>query len=105
MDYLSVSGEISSSGDEYIIHIYEELGGVFVGEASEHTIHCAGEGCRGVGEAEEHYMGLEQAKRCFKGSSPLVLFPDANVIVSPAYVEFGEDCFPLQLFQYSADEG
>ncbi len=95
MDYLSVSGEVSPSGDEYIIHVYEEFGGVFVGEALEHTIHCTGEGCGRVGEAEEHYTGLEQAKRCFKGGSPLILFPDANVIVSPAYVEFGEDYFPL----------
>ena len=59
MDYLSVSGKVSASGDEYIVHIYEEFGGVLVGETSEHAIHCAGECCRGVGESEEHYMGLE----------------------------------------------
>jgi len=59
MDYLLVSGEVSPSSDEYIVHIYEEFGGVFVGEVLEHTIHCMGEGCGGVGEAKEHYAGLE----------------------------------------------
>jgi len=105
VDYLSVSEEVSSSGDEYVVHIYKEFGGVFVGETPEHTIHCTGECCGRVGESEKHHMGLEQAKGCFKGSGPLVLFSDANVIVSPVYVEFGKDCLPLQLFQYSADEG
>src|SRR6266702_226873 len=105
MDYLSVLRKVFPSGNEYVVHIYEEFGGVFVCEMLEHMIHCAGEGCRGVGEAEEHHVWLKQAKGCFKRGHPLVLFSDANVVVSPVDVKLSEDFLSLQLFEYGADEG
>ena len=87
--------EVSSCCNEDVVHVYEEFSGVFVCKTPEHVVHCMGEGGRGIGEAKEHYAWLEQAKGCFKSSCPLVLFSDANVVVSPANVKLGEDFLPL----------
>ena len=47
-------------------------------------------GSGGIGQSEEHHHRLEEPfggeERCF----PFIPFFDANVVVSPSYIEFGE---------------
>ena len=43
-----------------------------------------------IAKAEEHNRRFEQAKRGDEGYLPLVQFLDANVVVSPSNVKFGE---------------
>lgn len=37
------------------------------------------------------------AKRSFEGCSPLVFFPDPDIVVPPVDVKFGEQALPLQV--------
>ena len=43
-----------------------------------------------IAKAEEHNHRFEQAKKGDEGCLSLVQFLDANVVVSPFYVKFGE---------------
>ena len=49
------------------------------------------EGGGGVAQAKEHYGGFEQSFVGDKGCLPLVSISDADIVVSPSDVEFGED--------------
>ena len=44
----------------------------------------------GVTEPKEHDSGFKKSHRGNEGSLPLILLLDANVVISPATVEFGE---------------
>jgi hypothetical protein len=57
---------------------------------SEDIVHHCLEGCWGVCQAEEHDHRLEEPFACFKGGFPLISLFDADVIVAPLYVKFGE---------------
>ena len=48
------------------------------------------EGCGRVGKAKEHDGGFEQSLMREEGRFPFVAWFDADVIVSPAYVEFSK---------------
>ena len=43
-----------------------------------------------IAKSEEHDSGFKQSHGSDEGSLPLVLFLDADVVVSPANVTFGE---------------
>ena len=49
------------------------------------------EGGRGVGETKEHDCRFKEAFVGDKGSFPLVSILDMDIVVSPSYIEFGED--------------
>ena len=49
------------------------------------------EGGGGVTQAKEHYGGFEQSFVGNEGSFPLVSISDADVVVAPSDVKFGED--------------
>ncbi len=66
---------------------------------SEHAVHGALEGGRGVGQSKEHYPWFEQPLWGFECSLPFVSFLDSDVIVSPLYVKLGEEGSSLELFQ------
>jgi hypothetical protein len=42
---------------------------------------------------------------CEEGSLPFVSFFDANVVVSPSNIEFGEEGAAAKLIHYFCDEG
>jgi hypothetical protein len=54
------------------------------------VIHEALEGGGTVAHAEKHDSRFKESAACFEGGLPLVFFPDPNIVVSPANVEFAE---------------
>ena len=44
----------------------------------------------GIAEAEKHDSGFKESHWSDKGCFPLIFFPEADVVVSPSYVELGE---------------
>ena len=81
--------------DEEVIHVNDEPS--FGDHVSEQVIHESLEGGGGVAQAKEHYGGFEQSFVGDEGSFPLVSISDADVVVSPPDVEFGEDLGVLYL--------
>ena len=75
--------------DEEVIHVNDKPS--FGNHVSERVIHESLEGGGGVAQAEEHYGGFEQSFVGDKGCFPLVSISDADVVVSPSDVKFGED--------------
>ena len=57
----------------------------------EGVIHVGLKGGQRVTESEEHDGGFVESKRGGEGGFPLVFRSDEDVIISPSYVEFGED--------------
>ena len=49
------------------------------------------EGGRGVGETKEHDSRFKEALVGNKGGFPLMSILDTDIVVSPLYIEFGED--------------
>jgi hypothetical protein len=62
------------------------------------VIHEALEGGRAVVYAEKHDSWFKESVACFESSLPLVFFPDSNIVVSLANVEFAEYFHALQVF-------
>ena len=56
-------------------------------------------------ESKEHDSGLEQSHGSDEGSFPLVLFLDANVVVSLANVKLGEQGGFLHIINEFRDKG
>ena len=84
----SVGGE-----DEEVVHIDDEP--AFCDHIPEGVVHESLESGGGVGEAEEHDGRFEEAFVGDEGGFPLVSVFDADVIVAPSDVEFGENlCIP-----------
>ena len=81
--------------DEEIIHVDNKPS--FSDHVSERIIHESLKGGRGVTQAKEHYCGFEQSFVSDESHFPLVSIPDADVIISPSDIEFGEDLGILYL--------
>ena len=58
-------------------------------------------GC--IGESEIHDTGHVGALRRFERRLVLIFFRNSDVIVSPPYVKFGEESFPVESFQGCLD--
>ena len=54
-------------------------------------IHECLEGRWGIAEAKKHDCGFIEAKGGDKCCFPLVFFSNANVIITPSYIELGEN--------------
>ena len=74
--------------DTKIIHV--DLQPFFSEHVSEDMVHECLECGGGVIESEEHDSGFEESHGSYEGSFPLVLLSNADVVVSPTNVEFGE---------------
>jgi hypothetical protein len=81
--------------DGHVIHVYYQpfLGNVVCEYGIHHGLKCHW----GVGESEEHYSWFEEALVSDKRRFPLVSFSNSNIIVTPAYVEFGVQRTSAQL--------
>ena len=75
--------------DEEVIHVDNEPS--FGNHIAEGVIHESLECGRGVGETEEHDGGFEEPLMGDEGGFPLVSILDMDIVVSPSYIEFGED--------------
>jgi hypothetical protein len=54
-------------------------------------------GCRRVCETKEHYRRLKESFTGFEGGFPLISLFDADVVISPSYIEFGEQVVSSQV--------
>src|ERR1700761_2453859 len=74
--------------DEDIIHVYSYL--TFSYEVCEYRIHEGLEGGWAIGHAEVHYFGFKQPSVRDNSPLPFIPFANANVMIPPSYIEFGE---------------
>src|SRR5713226_3547784 len=81
-------------GDENVIHIDEYKS--CVNEILEEFIHHRLEHCRRINKTDEHHQGFKHPFVHLEGSFPSISFLDLNIIVSPSYIELGEDLCILQ---------
>ncbi|KIJ63221.1 hypothetical protein HYDPIDRAFT_93120, partial [Hydnomerulius pinastri MD-312] len=70
----------------------------------EDVVHHCLERCRGVGEAEEHDRRLEEPAVGPESGLPLISFFDADIVVSPTYVQLSENFGVLELIHQLLDE-
>ena len=83
--------------NEQVVHVYEKPS--FGDHVSEGVVHEALKGCWGVHHSKEHYHGLEKPSVGGKGSFPLVSIFDAYIIISPSYIELGEEFCSLEFVE------
>ena len=72
---------------------------------SKHSVHRSLEGGGGVGQPKEHDSWFEQSCWGFESGLPFVAFLDSDVVVSPPYVELGEERLTLELLQDCFNQG
>jgi hypothetical protein len=88
---------VVSSGNEDVIHVDEESGGVFVQETLQEAAHSSAEGAGGVVHPKGHSCRFKQTIRSLESSFPPVFFFNAYVVESPPQICLSEDPFPLKL--------
>ena len=89
--------------DEEVIHVDNEPS--FGDHIAEGVIHESLERGGGVGEAEEHDGGFEEPLMGDEGGFPLVSVLDTDIVVSPSYIEFGENLGVPEFIDEVGDEG
>ena len=94
----SVGGE-----DEEVVHIDDEPS--FSDHVSKGVVHESLESGGRVSEAKEHNGWFEEAFMSDEGGFPLVSVFDADVIVAPSNVEFGEDFGIPEFIDEVGDQG
>ena len=99
---LLVGGRVRGE-DEEIIHVDNEPS--FGNHIMEEVIHEPLKHGGGVGKSKEHDGGFEESLMGNKGSSPLVSILDADIVVSPSYVELGEDLGVSKFIDEVGDKG
>ena len=75
--------------DEEVVHIDDEPS--FCDHISKGVVHESLESGGGVSEAKEHDGWFEEAFMSDEGGFPLVSVFDADVVVAPSDIKFGED--------------
>ncbi len=100
-----MSRQVVIGSDENVVHVDEQFVRILHFHFSKHSVHCSLEGGGGVGQSEEHDPWFEQSHRGFEGGLPFVAFFDPDIVVSPPYVELGEERSTLELFQDRFDQG
>ena len=71
-----------------IIHI--DLKPLFCNHVSEDVVHKCLKCWWGIAETKEHDSGFKETKGSDKCGFPLILFVNANVVVSPSHIKLGE---------------
>ena len=74
-------------------------------EVGEDGVHQGLEGGGRVGETKEHDLRFEEALVGRKGGFPLISLLDADIVVSPTYVELGEVLGSFKTVNDVGDEG
>ena len=89
--------------NEKVVHVYDKPS--FCDHIAKGVIHEVLESGGGIGEAEEHYSGLEESLMGDEGSFPLMSIFDLDILISPLDVKLGEDFCPLEFIDEVRDEG
>ena len=85
---LMMESDVILGVDSHVIHV--DLKPFFRKHICEDVIHESLEGGGGVTEPKEHDSGFEESHGGDESGLPLIFFSDANVVISPTNVEFGE---------------
>jgi hypothetical protein len=84
------------SGNQDVIHIDENLPGG--NEVTKDGVHHGLKYSRGIGEAKKHDKGSKHATVGLEGGLPFIPLLNADIVVAPADVEYGEDLGILEFF-------
>ena len=86
-----------------VVHI--DLEPLFGNHISENVIHECLKSGRGVTEPKKHYGRLKETKRGDERRFPLIVLSDADIVIAPSNIEFGEQCRVLHVINQFGDEG
>ena len=86
-----------------VVHI--DLEPPFGDHIGENVVHERLKSRRGVAEPKKHYGGFKETKRGYERCFPLIFFSDADIVITPSNVEFGEQCRVLHVINQLRDEG
>src|SRR5487761_907536 len=81
-----------------VVHILAHIVFMFVQEVREVSSHCALEEGWSIAQPKVHYLGNVGALARLDGCLVSILFLDADVTVSPSYVELREEVLAMQCF-------
>ena len=98
-----MEGYIVLGVDSHIIHI--DLKPLLWDHISKDMIHESLEGGGSVAESKEHDGGFEESHGGNESSFPLIFLLNANVVIFPTNVEFGEQGGLLHVINEFRDEG
>ena len=87
----------------HVVHI--DLKPLFWEHIHEDMVHESLEGGGSIAESKEYDGGFEESHGGNESSFPLIFLPDANVVISPINVEFGEQGGLLYVIDKFWDEG
>ena len=85
---LMVESYIILGVDSHVIHV--DLKPLLWKHICEDVVHEGLEGGGSVAESKEHDSGFKESHGGDESTLPLIFFSDANVVISPMNVEFGE---------------
>ena len=89
--------------DEKIIHVDDEP--AFCDHIMKRVIHESLESGRGVSKAKEHHSWFKESFMSDKDGFPLVSILNADIIIFPTNIKFGEDFRSLEFVNKVRDEG
>ena len=75
--------------DAQIIHV--DFKPFFQDHVCEDMVHKCLKSWWSIAETEKHDCGFVETKGSDECSFPLILFVNANVVISPPYIEFGRE--------------
>ena len=86
-----------------VVHI--DLEPPFGNHISENVVHERLKSRRSVAEPKKHYGGFKETKRGDERRFPLIFLSDADIVITPSNIEFGEQCGVLHVINQLRDEG
>jgi len=95
MDASLMESQVIVSGDEHVIHIYNEpaLADFFFKNCVHHHLECGW----GICQSEEHHCRFEEAFVGNKGCFPFISPSNANIVIPPSYIELSKERSSLGL--------
>ena len=100
---LMMEGDVIFGVDSHVIHV--DLKPFFWKHIREDVVHESLEGGGGITEPKEHDSGFEESHGGDESGFPLIFFLDANVVISPTNVEFGEQSGFFHVVDEFRDQG
>ena len=85
---LMMESDVILGVDSHVIHV--DLKPLLRKHICKDVVHESLEGGGGVTEPKEHDSGFKESHGGDESGFPLIFFLDANVVISPMNVEFGE---------------
>ena len=100
---LMMEGYVILGVDSHVIHV--DLKPLLWKHICEDMVHESLEGGGSIAESKEHNGGFKESHGGDESSFPLIFLLDANVVISPTNVEFGEQGGFLHVVDEFGDQG